>query len=152
MSNSNIIIIPAELSDLDKISPLFDKYRQFYGKPSEPDACHKFLKERLTKQDTHLFTATDGHNIHGLVHLFPSFTIIGLKRYWILNDLFVKVESRNLGIGRMLLAKAKTFAMETGSKGLFLETGKENRNAQQLYKSEGFKVFENELFMEWTCP
>jgi ribosomal protein S18 acetylase RimI-like enzyme len=62
-----------------------------------------------------------------------------MKSSWILNDLYVKKETRGRGVGENLLKTAIQFATETGARGLFLETANDNVNAQRLYEKIGFK-------------
>jgi hypothetical protein len=40
----------AELSDLDRISPLFDAYRIFYNYSSDIEGAQKFLKDRIDQK------------------------------------------------------------------------------------------------------
>lgn len=44
---SNITIRQAVLSDLEALVPLFDDYRQFYGRPSDIFAAREFLLARF---------------------------------------------------------------------------------------------------------
>jgi hypothetical protein len=50
----------ASSSDLEALAELFDGYRQFYGRASEPDAGREFLRARLENEDSALFIAYDG--------------------------------------------------------------------------------------------
>ena len=61
-----------------------------------------------------------------------------MKRTWVLNDLYVRENSRGRGFGEELIKKAITFAEETGAKGVLLETNIENVIAQRLYEKIGF--------------
>jgi hypothetical protein len=48
----------ATLQDLEQLVPLFDGYRQFYGKPSDLELARRFLSDRLAKQDVRLVAVT----------------------------------------------------------------------------------------------
>ena len=50
-----------------------------------------------------------------------------MKRLWILNDLYVAAEGRRQGVGRALIDRARALAVETGAKGLILETAIKHR-------------------------
>jgi len=39
----NIVVRQATVADLDLLVPLFDAYRVFYRKPSDPDLARQFL-------------------------------------------------------------------------------------------------------------
>jgi len=40
----------AKISDLDLLAPLFDAYRVFYRKRTDPDLARQFLPERLPRR------------------------------------------------------------------------------------------------------
>ncbi|MEK6226106.1 MAG: GNAT family N-acetyltransferase [Chloroflexota bacterium] len=87
----------------------------------------------------------------GFTQLYPSFSSVSLKRLWILNDLFVRSDIRRGGVGRALLERARRHAVDTGAKGLVLNTGVTNTPAQTLYESCGWKkddeFFQYHLFL-----
>jgi len=126
-------------ADVDLVGPLFDGYRQFYGCSPDPDLARRFLRQRLEAGESVVFMAVvDGKGV-GFVQLYPTFTSIGARRAWILNDLFVLPESRRQGVGRALIDAARAFAEETGAAWLELATAKDNARAQALYRSCGYK-------------
>jgi len=49
-----------------------------------------------------------------------------MKRYWLLNDLFVHENYRGKGFSKQLIEKAKEIAKSTDAGGILLETGKTN--------------------------
>ena len=75
----------------------------------------------------------------GFPQLYPVFSSISMKKSWILNDMFVDLEARKLGIGQLLLNQAKYYAIRTGAKSLVLETAPDNYAAQKLYEKNGYK-------------
>jgi GNAT superfamily N-acetyltransferase len=138
----------AELADLGELTQLFAAYRVFYGEAWEEAQAEVFLRERLTRGESVLFLAErlesgGGAGVRagagaGFVQLYPSFSSVGLRRIWILNDLFVQEAHRRQGLGRMLLNAAKAHASVTQAVRLELSTGKRNTGAQQLYESLGY--------------
>jgi GNAT superfamily N-acetyltransferase len=133
-------IITADASHLDGLVPLFDGYRVFYGQPSEPDRCRRFLAERLEKRESVIYLAADGETYEplGFVQLYPLFSSVSVQRLWIVNDLFVQPAVRQRGVAAALLERCRTLARETGAKGLQLETGTDNHPARRLYERTGF--------------
>ncbi len=126
----------ASLHDLDLIAPLFDAYRSFYQQPSDLDLAKAFLFERLQGQESVIFFAINEQGAGlGFVQLYPSFSSVSAKRLWILNDLFVAASARRQGVARQLMQRARDYAIETGAKGLFLETAHDNFQGQSLYES-----------------
>ncbi|WP_342614343.1 GNAT family N-acetyltransferase [Peribacillus frigoritolerans] len=139
----------ATLHELESLNDLFDLYRVFYEQASDPGRAREFLRERLTNGESVVFMAYDEGNPIGFVQLYPSFSSVSMMRSWVLNDLFVKESARKKGFGEELLNAAIMFAREAGAKGVSLETGKDNVNAQRLYEKIGF-VRETNHFYYFT--
>ena len=129
----------ATSSDLDALSVLFDGYRVFYKQDSDLAAAKKFISDRLREQDSVLFIAenTEG-DLMGFTQLYPSFSSVGMKKIWILNDLYVSADHRRKGVAKALMNHAKDHCKSSGRARLVLETGHDNVNAQQLYEQLGY--------------
>lgn len=85
-----VTVRQATLSDLDALVPLFDGYRQFYGRASDAQAVRVFLLDRFNHGESALFIAVEGQTPIGFTQLYPSFSSVSLARTFILNDLFVQ--------------------------------------------------------------
>lgn len=129
----------AESSCVEKIAPLFDAYRGFYGQPSNLPESRDFLTERLSHNESTIFYAQDefGEAL-GFVQLYPMFSSVSARRTWLLNDLYATDAARGRGVGTALLDVAKEFVISTGAKGILLETGRDNMGAQRLYEAQGY--------------
>ncbi|HEV2908018.1 MAG TPA: GNAT family N-acetyltransferase [Candidatus Eremiobacteraceae bacterium] len=125
--------------DIDAVAPLFDAYRVFYKAPSDIEGARAFLLERWRLRESALFVAFDGDTAIGFVQLYPLFLSVGMRRFWLLNDLYVHPGSRRSGVGRQLMQRAERHARETGAAGLTLSTALDNKTAQALYESEGYE-------------
>jgi GNAT superfamily N-acetyltransferase len=136
----DITVREATVFDLDLLVPLFDEYRQFYGKESDPDLARRFLLERFQYSQSIVFLAEgqDGLAI-GFTQLFPSFSSASAARIFILNDLFVRPEFRRMKAGSLLLAAAARFGRAVGAVRLTLSTEITNLTAQALYEAEGWR-------------
>ena len=143
-------ITHATPADVGDAAPLFDAYRQFYGKAPDVEAARRFLFARLSKNESVLFLARQGEHVIGFVHLYPVFSSVNLTRQWILNDLFVAPEARQLGVGRALTERARELAESTRANSLTLETASDNMPAQRLYESLGWK--RDEEFYRYFLP
>ena len=146
MKNS---IRKANLQDLAQLSQLFDEYRTFYHKSSDRSAAQQFLSERLENNDSEIFVAEEGGQLVGFTQLYPLFSSTRMKRYWLLNDLYVNPNFRGKGFSKALIERAKQLCRESDSCGMYLETGKENIIGNQLYPSVGFKKYDEVNFYEW---
>lgn len=141
-----MIIKKATLTDLDALTELFDLYRVFYEQRSNPDGAREFLQARIQNDESVIFLNVEGDQPVGFVQLYPSFSSVSMMRSWVLNDLYVKEQFRGRGAGENLINRAIQFAMETGSKGIMLETGEANLNAQRLYEKIGFERESNYFY------
>lgn len=150
LGSEAISIGEASLQNIDELSILFDLYRQFYRQPSNVEDGKRFLNERIQNKDSKIYVAlmSDG-KISGFVQLYPLFTSVGMKRLWILNDLYVKEEYRKKGVARSLIDHCKKLAHVTQAAGLMLETGKNNLEGNVLYPTEGFKLIDESNFYFW---
>jgi ribosomal protein S18 acetylase RimI-like enzyme len=133
-----MIIRQATVNDLDQLSQLFGQYRVFYGQPFEPGACRNFLEDRFSKGESIIFIALYNDAVTGFTQLYPSFSSVGMKKIWILNDLFVADEHRQKGIAQALISQVIEFSKSTGRKKVVLSTAYDNFGAQKLYEKLGF--------------
>lgn len=122
--------------------PLFDAYRVFYGQDSDTVSAREFLSDRIANEDSALFVAIDDKECSGLgfAQLYPSFSSVGMKRVWILNDLFVADVARRSGVARKLMDAVSEFAKSTGACRIDLATVKDNLAAKTLYEAIGYGV------------
>ncbi|SHM49962.1 GNAT family N-acetyltransferase [Chryseobacterium polytrichastri] len=140
----------ATIQDLAQLAELFDQYRVFYRKESDISAAENFLKERIENKDSEIFVAENGGKLVGFVQLFPIFSSTRMKRYWLLNDLYVNDNYRGKGYSKELIEEAKQLAKSTEACGVLLETGKSNDIGNQLYPACGFELYDSVNFYEWT--
>lgn len=139
----------ATIQDLPQLAELFDHYRVFCHKDSDIPAAESFLKERIEKADSEIFVAENDGKLIGFVQLYPLFSSTRMKRYWLLNDLFVNENYRGKGFSKELIEEAKELAKATNSAGILLETGKSNDVGNKLYPSCGFELYDEVNFYEW---
>lgn len=129
----------ATLADAADVAVLFDAYRIYYEQSSDLSGAEHFIAERLRNRESVIYLALDEGRPVGFVQLYPFFTSVGMKRAWVLNDLYVTEEYRNRGVGRALIAAAQDLARSTSAKWIMLQTYTSNVNAQALYEKLGFE-------------
>ncbi len=133
-------VIRASIVHIDQLAPLFDRYRVFYKQESDLEKARTFLTERITNDESVIFVVEDPNGVLlGFTQLYPLFSSVGARRVWLLNDLFVAKSARRKGVGEILMEAARAFAEETGAKGVALETGVDNTQAQALYEKLGYE-------------
>ena len=139
----------ATIDDLSQLAQLFDEYRMFYHKSSDISGAEQFISERLENRDSEIFVVEEDGKLGGFVQLYPLFSSTRMKRYWLLNDLYVNSNSRGKGFSKALIEEAKVLCRTSDSCGMYLETRKENMIGNQLYPSVGFKKYDEVNFYEW---
>lgn len=126
-------------SDLDALVPLFDAYRVFYKQPSDPALARDYLAMRLGAGEYVGFLARDAAGTAvGFALMSQTFSSVGLKRIWLLNDLFVDPAARKSGAGTALMKAVEDFARATGAGRLDLFTARTNATAQGVYRRAGW--------------
>lgn len=153
MIMNNVIdysIRKACLDDAKHIAVLFNDYRVFYEQRSDFDLALNFIQERLKNSESIIFISEfqDG-SIRAFCQIFPSFSSVSVCRHYILNDLYVAESARGMGVASSLLNSAVEFAKSQGANGLTLETTKDNKVAQKLYKKLGWIEAEH-LFYHYS--
>ncbi|MFT0868348.1 N-acetyltransferase family protein [Pseudomonas sp. CAM1A] len=142
-------IIQATLEHLDLLTPLFVKYREFYGQLPYPDSSRAFLEKRLKRKESIIYLALpdDGDDrLLGFCQLYPSFSSLSLKRVWILNDIYVAEDSRRMLVADNLMREAKKMAKKSNAVRMRVSTSSDNEVARKTYESMGFRKdteFEN---------
>ncbi len=148
---SEVEVKQAGLSEIHHVVPLFDLYRQFYGKESNQNEVLKFILSRFNHGESTIFIAYINNNPVGFAQLYPSFSSVSLKRTFILNDLYVVSEARRVGVAGALLESATSYAKALGAVRLSLTTAITNTVAQKVYEINGwerdnqFLVYHNQI-------
>jgi GNAT superfamily N-acetyltransferase len=135
---NDLSVRQAILSDLDELATLFDSYRVFQGRPSDPAAARAFLRERFDHGESVVFMAFDGRQALGFAQLYPSFSSVALQRVFILNDLFVHASGRRRGVASALLAAVERHAWSLGAVRVSLNVARDNLAGQALYAAQGW--------------
>lgn len=136
-------ITQASLDDLDQVAKLFDLYRQFYEEEADLSLARQYIEQRIATHSSVIFIAWDGDgadkNAIGFTQLYSTFCSVEASTIWVLYDLFVDSNQRNNGVGKALMNRAKTMALESGASRIDLETAIDNISAQGLYEALGYQ-------------
>jgi len=130
----------AAINDLPGLAELFNEYRLFYKKETDVEGAKCFLNERLAKNESEIFIAFKGNKMTGFVQLYPIFSSTKMKKFWLLNDLFVKAEFRAQGFSKALIERSKELCRQSNACGFMLETAKTNIIGNRLYQQTGLKL------------
>ena len=149
MRYDDLTVRKASSRDAAAIAPLFDAYRQFYGKAPDVALAERFLAERLRNGDSVILVAeaasgdvgSDSGPL-GFVQLYPTFSSLQCTRSWVLNDLFVAKVARRSGVAEALMLAAAELAKRAGVSSISLSTAHDNSAAQSLYTKLGYTLDE----------
>ncbi|WP_246939008.1 GNAT family N-acetyltransferase [Bacillus pinisoli] len=136
-------VIRATVNDIEQVVELFDLYRRFYKQPSDLNGATQFIKERLENNESTILLCVHEERAVGFTQLYPMFSSVSMRKSLVLNDLYVIEDARRLGVGNALIDAAIQYGKEIGAKGVSLETGADNVNAQRLYEKIGFEKESN---------
>ena len=128
-------------------SALFDDYRRHYDQPTGADArTLGWLTDMVRSGMLTVYTASvDPHPQAppvGLAtsHAIPASLVLGQS--WQLRDLYVRPESRRLGVAAALVRAVREAATAAGATRLSLVTEPDNHAALALYRRLGFATVE----------
>ncbi|HWV69185.1 GNAT family N-acetyltransferase [Chitinophaga sp.] len=139
-------VIQATELHTNEVAVLFDAYRSYYDQAPDFKGALDFITERIAQKDSVIFVVLLDAEIIGFTQLYPIFTSLGMKRGWLLNDLYVLEEHRGMGAGKALLDRAAAYGKSTNAAWLMLQTYIANTGAQKLYEKEGFKKDTNSYY------
>ncbi len=133
-------IMKADITSLDLITPLFNAYRMFYEQTCDLEGARQFIQERIANQESVIFLAMEGETAVGFTQLYPTFSSVGMKKGYILNDLYVDATYRKKGIGIALIQEVFQFCEERNAHFVQLETASDNVQAKTLYEKMGMQL------------
>ena len=136
---TTINVTRASINDIEQVALLFDQYRQFYKQDSDINLAKNYIINRISTETSTIFLAKVDNRAVGFTQLYSSFCSVDASPIIILYDLFVDSASRQSGVGKALMDRAKDYATQIGASRLDLETENTNVNAQRLYESLGYE-------------
>jgi GNAT superfamily N-acetyltransferase len=130
-----IEVRPLTDAELDQALPLIAGYQRFYGVADPDDVRNRafFMRFLSPSEDGLLLGAWEGDELAGFATLYWTFSSTHAAEVVLMNDLFVRRESRGRGAGRALIAASAEVARARGARHLEWLTAVDNRVAQHLY-------------------
>lgn len=141
-----IAVRTATLSDIDRVAPLFDAYRGFYGQTSDLPRSRDWLQQRLSHNEATMLWAECDDTAVGFTLLYPSWSSVSTGPVLVLNDLYVEASARRRGVALALLRAAEEHGRSQGVLRLSLETARDNHAAQALYGRAGWTADATQWF------
>ena len=93
----------ARIEDIEQLSKLFHTYRQLsvsMDSTATESESSDWIASRLNDGSGVFLLAISKEQVFGFVTLYQGFSSVSLKKYWVLNDLYVSTSARGTGLGR----------------------------------------------------
>lgn len=133
-------IVKLNAKDVERIVPLFDEYRVYFGQQSDIQSAQKFLYDKLLNNESTIFVAEDNGKVIGFLQLYTMLSSMNMSELLIINDLYLTTEARGKRIGEQLMHQAFDYGKENGYDSIYLETEKSNTGGNKLYKKLGMQI------------
>lgn len=135
----------ADLNDIEDLLPLFNAYRDFYGRTLDSDKAHLFLTENLAGDRSVIFIAVDEQHKKaiGFMQLYRRLSSLSMTHYIYLSDLYVDEAYRKQGIAKLLMEQARKYSIDEHACFIELHTAHSNEKAQALYEALGYTMDKN---------
>ncbi len=92
-----------------------------------------------------LFAVSHGNYV-GICTCFYAYSTFLAKPLLNIHDIYVSPEHRAKGIGKLLIQRAESVALAKNCGKITLEVRKDNLNARDLYKSQGYSEAPHSMF------
>jgi GNAT superfamily N-acetyltransferase len=124
-------------ADVGDLLPMLEAYCEFYEVDPGRERLERLVRTLLEEPDEGAqFIARDGAGEPaGFATVYWTWTTLRADRVGVLNDLFVRPQFRQHGVGRALIYACLELARDRGVPGLAWDTAPDNAVAQRLYDS-----------------
>jgi len=141
-----VVIRQASETDLADLLDLMDEFYAEGGYPLNIDRARAaFLPLLVPGHFGQVWLAELDGQLAGHLVLTFCYSMEYGGRSAFVDDLFVRPAVRNRGVGRALVAHARTICEEFGIRAMHLEVARTNASAQAVYRAVGFGSTDREL-------
>jgi len=142
----------ATANDYDNLCELFNEIDSLhrvnlpdiFQKPNGAAREKDYYLGLVADENSGLFVGEMDEKLIGFVHVLvrdtPVFPVIIPQHYAVIDEIAVKSEFQNHGIGKMLMEKAQEWATANGALFIELNVYKFNKNAISFYERLGFQI------------
>ncbi len=126
----------ARIEDKDEIFVLLN---QLYENKIKYEIFSKIYETKWNNENSYYIVAIKDNKIVGVLIMEVFIQLHRAKKTSFIDDLIVKEEYRNKGIGKLLLQNAISYAKQQDCEVIELTSFLSNENAHRFYENNGFK-------------
>lgn len=126
----------ARIEDKDEIFVLLN---QLYENKIKYEIFSKIYETKWNNENSYYIVAINDNKIIGVLIMEIFIQLHRAKKTSFVDDLIVKEEYRNNGIGKLLLQNAISYAKQQDCEVIELTSFLLNENAHRFYENNGFK-------------
>ncbi|HVY13842.1 MAG TPA: GNAT family N-acetyltransferase [Rhodopila sp.] len=142
--NSEIVVRPPNLQDVEGLASLFSEMQRHYQRPvpyaQALAAARIACQPPVAAFDPRVLLATLDGVVVGSIVMNVSFPAYELTQSLYIRDLYVAASARRAGVGRMLVNAAARYTYANGFSALDWTTDAENVGARAMYESCGARL------------
>lgn len=140
----------AEISDIDDLLPLMQDFYSFERLPYDDARLRRLLPELIANGELgRLILFEDSNQMIGYMVLGFGFSLEFHGRDCFIDELYVRPERREQGIGQAAVEFAIETCRELGIKAVHLEADHFNARGHEFYKRMEFKDHDRHLMTRW---
>jgi GNAT superfamily N-acetyltransferase len=128
---------PVDAADLADLVPMLDAYCAFYRVNPGSERLATLVRSLLERPEEgeQFIARDDAGEAAGFATVYWTWSTLAADRIGLLNDLFVRPQYRQHGVGRALIYACLERARDRGAAQLAWSTAPDNATAQRLYDS-----------------
>lgn len=140
-----------EESDFPEFKIILAEFFQYAGneQPEEDELLKLFNKAVNENSNYYIIGAFEGKKMAGMVSMTFGESSYKTSSFCWCDDLFVRQEFRNKGIGRLLIKEVQLQSASRDCSNILIGVGENDVNAETFYNKTGFMNMHCKL---WTLP
>jgi GNAT superfamily N-acetyltransferase len=133
-------VIKAARRHLEKLTPLFEQYRQSLGQRPDATQAEEFLSQRLRRSEATILLAQRNDDVLGFAIMYPIFSAADLRQDWLISDVFTSPAERAEDVAEELLQEAQKQVRRQNHKGILLEIRRNSGFSARFYQKLDFET------------